>query len=196
MSYVKRKSQYKKYGRRAPSANTLSIRASEKKTYGLEITSGGVGNATTMYTLNQVAASGIPGGRIGGQIKMLGLYVNLLFHPSATDENNVCRVLLGISKGGILINDDGPQDFYEPPACDKYHILFDYTFCGALNNASAGVLPSFKSWYFNMKARKAQYSGTAGNTLSNGQICLWLVSDSGAVPNPTIAGYSRLVFCE
>lgn len=182
--------------RRTPSANTISIRASEKKVHPANINLAPTSGACLMTPLNEVTASGIPNSRIGSQIKMLGMYLRLVFRPSSTDENNVIRVVVAMSKGPPLVAADGPGAYDYQPDRTKYHVLDDFTLCGSLNNANNGVTPVFYKNYYKLGGKKAYFTASAGNTITGGHIVLFARSDSAAAPNPTIDGFSELVFCE
>lgn len=196
--YARRKSQYKKRTwNKRKSPKTYAIKTAEKKSYYTEWDAAGISDAGDFTTLNLVnATAGVTNGRLNQRITMLGLYIKLHFTPSASDENNKLRILLGVSKGPVYVIGDMPGSLSAPPDNTKYHVLFDRILAGCVHNSADGVVGEGVDLYFNMKAKQANFDGANGTNLNQGQIFLFMISDSDAIPNPTIFGYTRLVFCD
>lgn len=184
------------YGRFASRRSAISsaIKSAEKKDYVTPVAQQ-VDTTGSIFNLTEISASGIPDRRIGGSVRALGLYTYMTFAPSAVDENNVCRLLIGVSKTGLLGVADMPATYYGPINPQKYHVLLDHVFSGCLNNANAGVSKEYKQWYHRLNLT-CKYNDVNGTSQLAGEVFAFVISDSGAIPNPSLNGYFRLIFCD
>lgn len=161
----------------------------------------------TVTSLTDVVTGTTDQSRIGDKIKPKYMYFN--FQAVAADTTNMVKVVIfrwappsstgppvvpGIQDvlDGVVINSDNAcLGNYVWDNRANFTVLKAETF--ALANHSAGPLLAERQWYIDLKsAPMIQY--TASSIHGKYKIFVLVISDSGAIPYPTIQWYSRFVY--
>lgn len=128
--------------------------------------------------------------RDGSQILYTSVYCNLqiTFPDSTNNVRMIVYVYNGPHTATPLINKAVSASTYWEPA--GFQVLHDKVYTGG----TGGPVSKRIQKAFSFKRRKdggvpIHYSGSGLNAEKNHMIGVYLVSDSGAVPNPTLTGY-------
>lgn len=177
---------------RTRSVGAAVRRVSETKYHSASNTDLSIGATGTFLNLTAIGVGGGVNLRIGNRIWISGIKVRCVFACASSDENNLIRMIFVRGKAGAIDPGDMPTNLVDPIDRDKFTTLRDMTVASHLANATAGVVKQTRNFYIKVN-RYCQFDATT--TLDNltGAIGMWVLSDSGAIPNPTIS-YNIQVF--
>lgn len=130
--------------------------------------------------------------RQGNQIIVTGIYSKLFIN--AGDGINNCRVILYIPRDA----DDSLSTLTPSQAIDmdKYTVLYD-RIINVSTTAGDYSKPFVIARKFNKGRRKGmtvQYSSTTGTSVERNNLKLYVVGDSGAIPDPNFNGHIRVYY--
>ena len=164
---------------------------------GTTITPASITNSGTMYNLESVAQGSGNQGRIGNNGIVREIYYHGNFYADTTDAINVFRVVLfrwndntTAVAGDVFISTNYSTSYWniDNIKTGKLQILFDKSY--DTGSTSSGA----KSCRINLKGKwPIQWNSSSAVPAIQGSLNLFVVSDSTAVPSPTIAGNACLV---
>lgn len=159
---------------------------------GTTITPASITNSGTVYSLDTVATGTSNQTRVGNNATVKEILVNMNLYPDSTDVINVFRVVLvrwndntTLVAGDIFTSTNYSTSYYniDNIKTNKMHILWDKSYCTGYTSSGA------KHCYINLKQNHSiQWNTTSSANAIQGALYLFVVSDSTAVPSPTIAG--------
>jgi hypothetical protein len=159
---------------------------------GTVVTPASITNSGTMYNLESVAQGSGNQARTGNNAIVKKIWYHGQLYPDSTDVNNQFRVVLfrwndntTAVAGDLFTSSNYSTSFYniDNIATGKLQILFDrnFTVC------TPGKGSEFVG--FNIKCNyPIQWNSASAVPAIQGSLNLFIVSDSTAVPSPTIAG--------
>lgn len=140
--------------------------------------------------------------RVGNEIT--NLYVNTKFTMTFPDSTNRCRLLLFWDKqpnsalpttSDLFTYTANPVSSFLNPDCKaRFHVLKDIVVTGG----TGGPVSKAFNWKINLRRKNTLYQGTTdqiGSIMTNALYFMFL-TDSAAVPNPTLEYMSRLVYSD
>lgn len=131
--------------------------------------------------------------RTGNQVFLSGLYGKFVVTMTSTDTTNIFRVVLYIPKSAATtMTGINTTDLID---VDQYTILYDRMFPVGAGGPVSRIFTIARK--FNKGSRKGitvQYSGPNAADVVKNKMLLYVVSDSTAVPDPTLSGNIRLYF--
>ncbi len=143
--------------------------------------------------LNAVAQGDTQNGRAGNQIVLTGFYGKFML--KVYDATNIIRVIMYIPRNqNVLMSTANNIGITTLVDLDQFTILHDKMYPLSTYNPQKYFVLSKK---FNKGARKgitATYSGSGVDAVVKNSIYLYMVSDSGAVNDPTVSGNFRLFY--
>lgn len=177
-----------------------AMHAEEEEKYAIINQSYGVSTTVGLYVLTNTSQGSSGGTHIGDECRLKSLW--LRYNVTVADASNQVRLILFIWKPNlayaapaalnILKTVTVPNQMtscYNEDGEDMYHILYDKVhFVSAVGPVQAGALIKRK---LNLKMDFATGSSNASNN-----VYLLLVSDSGAVSDPTVNFTSRIAFTD
>lgn len=159
---------------------------------GTTITPASITNSGTMYSLDTVAQGSGNQARIGNNAVVKHIKVDMNLYPDSTDVINVFRVVLfrwndntTAVAGDVFVSSNYSTSYYniDNIKTRKLSILFDKSYCTGYTSSGA------KHCHIDLKQNHPiQWNSAAAVNAIDGAIYLFVVSDSTAVPSPTIAG--------
>lgn len=159
---------------------------------GTVVTPASITNSGTMYNLESVAQGSGNQARTGNNAIVKKIWYHGQLYPDSTDVNNQFRVVLfrwndntTAVVGDLFTSSNYSTSFYniDNIATGKLQILFDrnFTVC------TPGKGSEFVN--FNIKCNyPIQWNSASAVPAIQGSLNLFIVSDSTAVPSPTVAG--------
>lgn len=123
--------------------------------------------------------------RDGHQIRLSGMYMNLMY--AAADTTNILRVIVFRYKGRYDVNPI-TEEVYSILDLDDYDIKYDKTHVVSANG------PAIKNIKIGMKFRYnnlIQYDDSTATSVTVNPYYVYFVSDSSVVTHPTITGQIR-----
>jgi len=139
---------------------------------------------------------------IGSRIKPVSLTARYTW--TVGDATNIIRVgffqvegsISGASTAGNFYYDTTwPISILNPAPTYPFNTLSDQMFCGTSGAGSDTILGTKKIFVKGNKLLPIVF-GTAGATVSSGQIFLVVLSDSSILPNPTLAMYLEMKYLD
>jgi len=141
--------------------------------------------------INEIAQGTTNADRIGNRIKMGCIECKLTFAPSATDGNDIIRVLVVEGYNPLVVN-DFPDVFY-PFNFNKGRVLYDKTVPLNIQGSNISVWKKYFSFRIVLN-KMCQFESGTQDSVCLGKIYLYFVSDSLATPFPTVSGAVTLFF--
>jgi hypothetical protein len=141
--------------------------------------------------INEIAQGSTNADRIGNRIMMGHIEAKLTFAPSATDGNDIIRIMI-VEGYNPLVVGDFPDVFY-PFNFNKGRVLHDKTV--PLNIQGSDISVWKKYYSFKLPLNKlCQFESGTQDSVCLGKLYLYMVSDSLATPYPTASGAVTLFF--
>ena len=164
---------------------------------GTTITPASITNSGTVYNLESVVQGASNQQRIGNNAIVRRVKYDGNLYPDSTDVINVFRVVLArwndntsLVAGDIFQSSNYSTSYYniDNIGTGKLQILFDQFYCTGYTSSGA------KHCHFDMKMNHPiQWNSASAVPAIQGSLNLFIVSDSTAVPSPTIAGNATVV---
>lgn len=159
---------------------------------GTTVTPSSISNTGTMYSLDSIAGGSGNQARVGNNAMVKEITYNANLYPDSTDGINVFRVVMfrwndntTAVVGDLFLSSNYSTSYYniENIKTGKLVILFDKSYCTGSTSSGA------KHCHIGLKQNHAiAWSGSSATPAIQGALYLFVVSDSTAVPSPTIAG--------
>lgn len=202
-NYVRRVTKFNSAKTTVPQVKAIvrkAIHAEEEEKYAIINASYGVATAPGLYVLTNTSQGSSGGTHIGDECRLKSLWFR--YNVTVADASNAVRVILFIWKPNLAYAAPAALDIlktvttpnqltscYEEDGEDMYRILYDRVhFVSAVGPVQTGALVTRK---LNLKMDFATGSSNASNN-----VYVLLVSDSGAVSDPTVNFTSRISFTD
>jgi hypothetical protein len=153
-----------------------------------------------MYNLESVAQGSSNQARVGNNATIREITYNGNLYPDSTDGINVFRVVLfrwndntTAVAGDLFVSSNYSTSYYniDNIKTGKLEILFDESYATGTTSSGAKHVHIHKKGYWPI-----QWNSASAVPAINGSMNLFIVSDSTAVPSPTIAGNATLMFLQ
>jgi hypothetical protein len=164
---------------------------------GTTVTPASITNSGTMYNLESVAQGSGNQARIGNNARVREIVYNANLYADSTDVINVFRVVLfrwndntAAVAGDIFTSSNYSTSYYniDNIKTGKLQILYDQSFPTGTTAGGA------KHCHIDMKCDyPIQWNSSSAVPAIQGSLNLFVVSDSTAVPSPTIAGNACVI---
>ncbi len=159
---------------------------------GTTVTPASVTNSGVVYSLDTVAQGSGNQTRVGNNATVKEINVDINLYPDSTDVINCFRVVLArwndnttLVAGDLFTSSNYSTSYYniDNIKTRKLHILFDKTYCTGYTSSGP------KHCHIHLKQNHSiQWNSASAVNAIDGALYLFVVSDSTAVPSPTIAG--------
>jgi hypothetical protein len=164
---------------------------------GTTVSPASITNTGTMYNLESVAQGSGNQARIGNNARVIKIKYDGNLYADSTDVINVFRVVLArwndnttMVVGDLFTSSNYSTSYYniDNIGTGKLQVLFDKSYCTGTTSSGA------KHAHIEIKCNyPIQWNSASAVPAINGSLNLYIVSDSTAIPSPTIAGNATVI---
>jgi len=164
-----------------------------------EFSAAALGEAPVVFHLDHIVQGAFYNNRLTTNVYLEAVELFLHFTPSTVDAYDNVRVGIYMFNNPYWDDGDVPATCFEQLDLNYAYPIMDATLPLHVCGGGTGITGSGRSCvcrilkkYVPLKL-KVHYSGDAGDTnTSSPSACLYMISDSGGTPHPTVNGYYRL----
>ncbi len=183
---------YKKFSKTQLARNTRKVnqlsRMVELKMHRSTTTNTGIGTASLLIPLDAISQGDSSSTREGLRISPDKVHIRVALESENADSYNLMRCMLIQSKVGVLTSANFPSVMQPvaPADLSRYTILYDKVY--SLNSKDLGGVASDVISNFEIKRSVPNkiYYPDAGTAAYKGNLYIYFVSDSAAVPYPDV----------